>query len=104
MNFQHDARLSVHRSIKLSAKWAMLARKTNRMNFLNRVFQRSKFFLASFLEIHLVEEKGEIKLYCELEIGMYKKIILTLLVRCTNMRKCNCGVIIRTSFIKYDRV
>jgi hypothetical protein len=43
------------------------------MNFLNGAFQRNKFFLASFLEIHLVEEKGGIKFYCELEIGMYKK-------------------------------
>lgn len=47
--------------------------KTNRMNFLNSVFQRSKFFLPSFLEIHLVWRKGGMKLYCELGIEMCKK-------------------------------
>lgn len=47
--------------------------KTNRMNFLNGVSQRSKLFLPSFLEIHLVLGKGGMKLYCELGIGMYKK-------------------------------
>lgn len=47
--------------------------KTNRMNFLNGVSQRSKFFWPSFLEIHLVLGKGGMKLCCERGIGMCEK-------------------------------
>ena len=79
--------------------------KTNRMNFLNGVSQRSKFFLPSFLETHLVLGKGGMKLYCELGIGMCKKIIPALDARHTNMRKYNCGKIIKSFFsVIYDTV
>lgn len=41
--------------------------KTNRMNFLNSVFQGSTFFLASFLEIHC---KGEGASNCAVDLRL----------------------------------
>lgn len=92
MNFQKDAHINIYTSRKLSAKWAMSTKKQLEWTFLLVFFQGSKFFLVSFLKIHVVEEKGGLNRVVDLKLKWIKNN--PNIVKCSNIRKYNCSKII----------
>lgn len=92
MNFQKDAHINIYTSRKLSAKWAMSTKKQLEWTFLLVFFQESKFFLVSFLKMHVVEEKGGLNRVVDLKLKWIKNN--PNIVKCSNIRKYNCSKII----------
>lgn len=71
MNLQKDAHINVHSSMKLPAKWEMLAEK--QIEWLSlMVFLEKQVFLSIISGNTFGRGERKIKFSCELEIGMHK--------------------------------